>query len=166
MDCQVNLQIDIEFLDPERPGLEDVEEHIRGDIRNIIYNLVPKYNGLNVIEEKNITSVRFAKLNTAVRMAIEFYRDIGIFQSEEDDDTYTIHAKCAITEAHPDGAPNLSDFSASVLRQTFDDEIITTEPLKNLYDELDKSKYEFDYLGEKKFDMVEKPVQLYKILYN
>ena len=99
-------------------------------------------------------------------MAIEFYRDIGIFQSEEDDDTYTIHAKCAITEAHPAGAPNLSDFSASVLRQTFDDEIITTEPLKNLYDELDKSKYEFDYLGEKKFDMVEKPVQLYKILYN
>lgn len=166
MDCQVNLQIDIEFLDPERPGLEDVEEHIRGDIRNIIYNLVPKYNGLNVIEEKNITSVRFAKLNTAVRMAIEFYRDVGIFQNEEDDDTYTIHAKCAITEAHPDGAPNLSDFAASVLRQTFDDEIITTEPLKNLYDELDKNKYEFDYLGEKKFDTVEKPVQLYKILYN
>ena len=165
-DCQVNLQIDIEFMVPDRPDKADVEEHIRGDIRNIIYNLVPKYDGFSVIEEKNITSVRFAKLNTAVRMAIEFYRDINIFQEEDEDDSYTIHAKCAITEAHPDGAPNLSDFTAAVLRQTFDDEIITTEPLKQLYDELDKNKYDFDYLGEKQFDGVSKPVLLYKILYN
>ena len=165
-DCQLNLQIDIEFLEADRPDKADVEEHIRGDIRNIIYNLVPKYNGFSVIEEKNITSIRFAKLNTAVRMGIEFYRDIDTFQEEDDDDSYTIHAKCAITEAHPDGAPNLSDFTAAVLRQTFESEIITTEPLKQLYEELDKNKYEFDYLGEKQFDGVEKPVLLYKILYN
>ena len=165
-DCQTNLQIDIEFLVPERPDKADVEEHIRGDIRNIIYNLVPKYDGFSVIEDRNITSVRFAKLNTAVRMAIEFYRDINTFQEEDEDDSYTIHAKCAITEVHPDGAPNLSDFTAAVLRQTFDDEIITTEPLKQLYDELDNNKYDFDYLGEKQFDGVSKPVLLYKILYN
>lgn len=165
-DCQVNLQIDIEFMVPDRPDKEDVEEHIRGDIRNIIYNLVPKFNGFSVIEEKNITSIRFAKLNTAVRMAIEFYRDINIFQEKDEDDSYTIHAKCAITEVKPEGAPNLSDFTAAVLRQTFDDEIITTEPLKQLYEDLDKSKYEFDYLGEKQFEGMEKPVLLYKILYN
>ena len=46
------------------------------------------------------------------------------------------------------------------------DEIITTEPLKQLYDELDNNKYDFDYLGEKQFDGVSKPVLLYKILYN
>ena len=165
-DCLVNLEIDIEFLVPDRPDKEDVEEHIRGDIRNIIYNLVPKYNGFSVIEEKKVTSIRFAKLNAAVRMAIEFYRDINIFQEKDEDDSYNIHAKCAITEARPEAVPNLSDFTNAVLRQTFEDEIITTEPLKQLYEDLDKNKYEFDYLGEKHFDGVEKPVLLYKILYN
>ena len=165
MDCQVNIHVGVDFIDENQERSGDVEEHIRGDVRNIIYNLVRKYMGLNVVEERGITSIRYTKLNTALRMVIEFYRDIDTFQSEEQDDSYRLHIKCAITEARPDGAPNLSTFVSAILGQTYDDEIITTDTLKKLYDEQDNGRYEFEYLGEKEFAGVEKSVELYKILY-
>ena len=166
MDCQVNIQVGIDFLDTEKERSDDVEEHIRGDVRNIIYNVVRKYMGLNVVEERGVTSIRYTKLNTAIRMAIEFYRDIDVFQNEEQDESYRLHIKCAITETRPNGAPNLSSFVWAILGQTYDDEILTTETLKILYDEQDKDKYEFEYLGEKEFEGLEQSVNLYKILYN
>ena len=113
-----------------------------------------------------VTSIRYTKLNTAIRMAIEFYRDIDVFQNEEQDESYRLHIKCAITETRPNGAPNLSSFVWAILGQTYDDEILTTETLKILYDEQDKDKYEFEYLGEKEFEGLEKSVNLYKIIYN
>ncbi len=166
MDCQVNIQVGVDFIDEDKERSEDVEEHIRGDVRNIIYNLVRKYMGLNVIEERGITSIRYTKLNTAIRMVIELYRDIDTFQNEEQDETYRLHVKCAITETRPEGAPNLSSFVSAILGQTYDDEIITTETLKKLYDEQNKNKYEFEYLGEKEFNGVAQSINLYKIIYN
>lgn len=166
MDCQVNIQVGVDFLDSEAERSDDVEEHIRGDVRNIIYNLVRKYMGMNVVEERGVTSIRYTKLNTAIRMAIESYRDIDVFQNEEQDESYRLHIKCAITETRPNGAPNLSSFVWAILGQTYDDEILTTETLKSLYDNQDNDKYEFEYLGEKEFDGLEQNVNLYKILYN
>ena len=95
-------------------------------------------------------------------------RLLGVKHRNDDGNRWFLHAHSPYMCARFAGRrpPHRIRPGGPVLRQTFDDEIITTEPLKNLYDELDKSKYEFDYLGEKKFDMVEKPVQLYKILYN
>ncbi|MBQ8436751.1 MAG: hypothetical protein IJX20_03780, partial [Alphaproteobacteria bacterium] len=94
------------------------------------------------------------------------YRDIDTFQNEEQDETYRLHIKCAITETRPDGAPNLSSFVSAILGQTYDDEIITKETLKKLYDEQNKNKYEFEYVGEKEIELDEQSVNLYKIIYN
>lgn len=164
-DCLLNILVDIEFMDLDMPGIDDADEKMRGEIRNIIYNLLRKYSGKNVIEDGKITSVQFGKLNDAVNMAIEFYRDITLYQNELNDDNAAFHNKCAIIQAQPDGSPNLSDYASGVLKQTFDDEIVTTEPLKILLDELKQSKFDFEYLGEKTIDNSGKTVALYKIIY-
>ena len=159
---KVNLKSGIQFFDQAVPGLEDDKLRMQGEIRNIIFNLINKYQGGTTVEDNGITSVEFLKLTNAVKFAIEFFKDISIYQDELEDENLIFNNRCTIIPARHNEEINLSDYVSDIFVHTYDDEIIITSEIKEA---LDGSKYNFEFLGEKKLEKSGTLIALYKLQY-
>ncbi len=160
--CIASLKTTVNFYDDEHEvSAEDISV-IRGQIRNIIANLVSKLEGGNVIEANEITSVEFAKLNNAARFVVDFLNDIEAFKEQSGSEGLLLDNKCCILEMPTEDEPNLSPYLADIFEQTYNNEIIVNDTIK---DELTDSRYEFEYLGEKKLSRSGQSAALYKLVY-
>ena len=56
----------------------------------------------------------------------------------------------------------MDDYVSDILDHTYNNEILVTEKIKN---SMYTSKYDFEFLGEKKLNKTEKVVALYKLIY-
>lgn len=157
----VSIKSDLKFLDQAIPNQEEVAAQTSAEIRNIIFNLLSKYNGTDTIEADGITSVRFRKLNNGIKFATECLKDIGTYQEETNNDNLILRNCCAITEYQAEEEPNLSGFLNDMFEHIYNNEIVVTEPVEEA---LAAKDYHFDFLGEKKFSHLESAVALYKLI--
>ena len=126
----------------------------------VIANLSAKFNGENVIEDNYVTSIEFPKLNHAARFAVEFFKDVSIYEEQLNNTNLIIADKCSILSLSSEQEPNLSPFIQDVFEQTYDNEIIVNEPIK---ERLEGEKYGFEFLGEKTLSKTGWSTALYKM---
>lgn len=163
--CLVNIKNTIGFIDTALPGLEQKKTEIQAGVRNIIQNLLEKYKSLNISEENGITTITFAKLNRAVKFTVEFLNDTAVYADDISDENMQFHCSCNIIEDIRRQGGNIQDYVADLFDQTYDYEIITTGAINKFRDELDTTRYNFDFLGEKMLQRTHKTEAIYKILY-
>lgn len=160
--CLVNIQYQLKFFDEAVPDIEGQKKSYDGDVRNIIYNLLSKYRGLNVIEKNDITSIEYENTEEAVKFASEFIKDINLYKDGLNDDNLLFLSKCNIIDKSEDEALDPDNYITDVLEHTYNNEILITEKIKN---SLGTEKYEFEFLGEKRLNKSDKLVALYKLIY-
>lgn len=160
--CLVNIQCQLKFFDEAMPNLSEQKAAYEGDVRNIIYNLLSKYRGSNVIEKDDITSIEYDNTEDAVKFATEFIKDINIYRDDLNDENLLFLSKCNIVDKSEEEAANLDIYIADVLDHTFNNEILVTEKIKN---SMYVNKYEFEFLGDKRLNKSDKLVALYKLIY-
>ncbi|MBS4773884.1 MAG: hypothetical protein KHX55_06395 [Proteobacteria bacterium] len=158
-DCMVSIKSDLKFLDTSVPDYEAIAAQTSEGIRTIILNLLGKYKGFDVIEANGITTVRFRKLNSALKFADECLKDIGVYHDEVDNDNMIMRNCCAVTADNPDIEPNLNNFLKDMFEHIYNNEIVLT---KDVQEHLDGTDYQLEYLGEKNFALLGKTVELYK----
>lgn len=160
--CIASIRTSINFYDDEKEVSAENTSVVHGEIRNIIANLVAKLEGENVIESGEITSIQFKKLNNAVKFVIDFLTDVENYKEQSSEEGLILDNKCCVLDMPTEDEPNLNPFLADVFEQTYNNEIIVNDIIK---DELTDSKYEFDFLGEKKLSRTGKTAALYKLVY-
>ena len=157
----VSIKSDLKFVDDGMPDKEQKATDISSQIRNILFNLVNKYQGETPIEANGITTIHFRKLNNAVKFAIESIKDINTYHDELDNEGLLMRNCCAITAYKPEDEVNLSSFLADMFEHIYSNEIVMT---KAVAEELKDGEYHLDYLGEKNFKTLGITEELYKIV--
>ena len=157
----VSLKSDLKFMDDAMPDKEATATEVSSQIRNIVFNLLSKYNGEGTIEAGGITTVRFRKLNQALKFAVECLKDINSYHDEIDNDNLLMRNCCAVVADKPDEEPNLSSFLADMFEHIYNNEIVMT---KEIRENLGEDNYQLDFLGEKNFKSLNKSEELYKII--
>ena len=157
----VSVKSDLKFVDDGMPDKEQKAIDISSQIRNILFNLVNKYQGETPIEADGITTVHFRKLNNAVKFAIESIKDINTYHDELDNEGLLMRNCCAITAYKPEEEVNLSNFLSDMFEHIYSNEIVMT---KAVAEELKDGEYHLDYLGEKNFKTLGITEELYKIV--
>lgn len=160
-DCMVSLKSDLKFLDTSVPDYESIAAQASEGIRSIVSNLVGKYKGADVIEADGITTIRFHKLNNALRFCSECLKDIGAYHDEVDNDNIIMRNCCAVTADNPEDEPNLNNFLKDMFEHIYNNEIVMT---KDVQTHLEGSDFQLEYLGEKNFRILGRAVELYKYL--
>ena len=158
--CIVSIENRVRFYENDQPGDRDDFTRVKSEVRNIIANLSAKFNGENVIEDNYVTSIEFPKLNHAARFAVEFFKDVSIYEEQLNNTNLIIADKCSILSLSSEQEPNLSPFIQNVFEQTYDNEIIVNEPIK---ERLEGEKYGFEFLGEKTLSKTGWSTALYKM---
>lgn len=157
----VNVSCQFRFYDDNVQDAENLKAGYLSDIQNIIYNLLGRYPAVNTTERDGFTSVEYDNTESAVKFASDFIRDIGQYKEDLNDENLLFLSKCNIVD-FPDDGSNLTEYVMDILDQTYNNEIIITEKIKN---SMYSTQYEFEYLGEKKLNKTEKMVALYKLIY-
>ncbi len=160
--CIVGIKTGINFYDDEKEISSETESVVRGEIRNIISNLVAKLDGGEVLEDDTITTIQFNKLNNAVKFTVDYLGDVENYKEQSEESGLLLDNKCCILEMPSTDDVNLSPYLADVFEQTYNNEIIVNDVIK---DELTDSHYDFEYLGDKKLSRTGKTVALYKLQY-
>lgn len=160
--CLVNIQYQLKFFDEAMPDIEGQRKAYDADVRNIIYNLLNKYRGLNVLEKDEITSIEYENTGDAAKFASEFIKDINIYKDDLNDENLLFLSKCNIIDKNEDNVSNPEDYITDVLEHTYNNEILVVEKIKN---SMCGHKYEFEFLGEKRLNKSDKLVALYKLIY-
>ncbi len=156
----VSVKSDLKFMDEGMPNKEQTAQDISTQIRNILFNLINKYQGEAAIEEKGITTVRFRKLNNAIKFAIESIKDINTYHDELNNESLLMRNCCAITGQRQEEA-SLNNFLSDMFEHIYSNEIVMT---KDIAEELKESEYHLDYLGEKNFKTLGLIEELYKVI--
>ncbi len=157
----VSIKSDLKFMDTSVPNQEEVATNTSTEIRNIIFNLLNKYQGEDTIEANGITTIRFRKLNHAVKFALECLKDIATYQEETNNENLMLRNCCAVTSYEPENMPNLNDFLSDMFEHIYNNEIVAT---KSVAEALSGSEYKFDFLGEKNFPHFNRGEELYKLI--
>ena len=157
----VNISCQFRFYDESNIDAEALKTTYTADIQNIIYNLLSTYRPVNTTERGNYTSVEYNNTETAVKFASDFLKDISQYKEDLDDENLLFLSKCNIID-YPDDKTDLNDYTSDILDHTYNNEILVTEKIKN---SMYSSKYDFEFLGEKKLNKTEKMVALYKLIY-
>lgn len=160
--CIVGIKTGINFYDDEKEISSETESVVRGEIRNIISSLVAKLDGGEVLEDDTITTIQFNKLNNAVKFTVDYLGDVENYKEQSEESGLLLDNKCCILEMPSTDDVNLSPYLADVFEQTYNNEIIVNDVIK---DELTDSHYDFEYLGDKKLSRTGKTVALYKLQY-
>ena len=163
--CLVNIKNSVEFIDTAIPGLDQQKNDVKAGVRNIIQNLLEKYKSMSISEEGEITRLTFNKLNRAVKFAVDFLNDVAIYADDIADENMLFHCCCTIIEDIRSQGNSIQNYIADLFDQTYDYEIVTTEAINKFRDELDTTRYNFDFLGEKTLPRSQKTESIYKILY-
>lgn len=159
-ECLVNLRINVNIFDDEKEISSEEQASVHAEIHGWIASLKEKYCGSDVIEEGNITSVRFMDLGKAVQFTVELLPKFEEYKESQTQYNLIIDAKAAILEISSDKAVNLSNYISDVLEYAYNQEIIVNGLIK---DELLESPYAFEFLGDKKLQKTEISVPLYKM---
>lgn len=160
--CVGSVKTTIRLDEEEMPDAQKLLDQAAADVRNIIFNLVSKFRGKNVLEQNEITSVEFNKLNDAIKFTIEVLQDISVYQEENGLSGVEIEAKGNILEIQNIEELNLSPYIEDIFWHTYDNEIIVDDNIKK---ELAVGKYSVDFLGDKRLNKSNKMVALYKLIY-
>lgn len=112
--CIVSIENRVRFYENDQPGDRDDFTRVKSEVRNIIANLSAKFNGENVIEDNYVTSIEFPKLNHAARFAVEFFKDVSIYEEQLNNTNLIIADKCSILSLSFEQEPNLSPFIQDV----------------------------------------------------
>lgn len=158
--CVVGIKTGINFYDDEKEVGAEQESIVRGEIRNIIANLVTKLGGDEVLEQDTITTINFEKLNNAVKFAIDYLSDIENYKEQTEEKGLLLDNKCCIVEMPSSEDVNLSPYMSDIFEQSYNNEIIVNDIIK---DELTDTHYELEYLGDKRLSRTDKVVALYKL---
>ena len=157
----VNISCQFRFYDESNIDANALKATYTSDLQNIIYNLLSKYHSINTTEKEGFTSIEYDNTEIAVKFASEFLKDTSQYKEDLDDENLLFLSKCNIIDI-PDDKTNLDDYIADILDHTYNNEILITEKIKN---SMYTTKYDFEFLGEKKLNRTEKLVALYKLIY-
>ncbi len=160
-DCMVSIKSDLKFLDTSVSNYEEVAAQTSEGIRNIISNLLGKYKGFDVVEADGITSIRFRKLNNALKFADECLKDIATYHDEINNDNMLMRNCCAVTLWKAENEPNLSNYLKDMFEHIYNNEIVMT---KDVQERMESPDDKLEYLGEKTFAQLGQNVELYKYL--
>ena len=163
--CIVNIKNTITYVDDTNVDKEKMSKQLRAAVVGITDNILDKYRAVSVNEKGEVTTLIFNKLNRAVKFATNFLNDIASYADDITDENTQLHCCCNIIEDIRQNELNIDDYAADLFEQTYDYEIITTEEINKMRDELDATRYSFDFLGEKKLNRTHLTERLYKILY-
>ena len=156
----VNLRININIFDDEKEIGTEEQDKVHADIHEMIASLKEKYRGSDVIEEGNITSVKFTNLGRAIQFTTEFLPKVEEYKEKQTEYNLIMDAKAAVLELPSDKAVNLSNYISDVLEYAYNQEIIVNGLVN---DELLESPYGVEFLGDKKLQKTEMTVPLYKM---
>ena len=157
----VSVKSDLKFMDEGMPNKEEAATDISTQIRNILFNLINKYQGEAPAEADGITTVQFRKLNNAIKFAIESIKDINSYHEELGNESLLMRNCCAITGHKQEEGASLSNFLSDMFEHIYSNEIVMT---KDIAEELKESEYHLDYLGEKNFKTLGIAEELYKVI--
>lgn len=158
----VNVQCLLKFFDEAVPDLEEQKNRYRADVHNIIYNLLERYRGKNVIEREGITSIEYDNTEDAMLFAGEFIKDISVYKDDLNDENLIFLSKCNIVEKLEDEETDIEAYIEDILEHTYNNEIMITEPILAC---MSRDKYDFEFLGDKRLNKTDKLVALYKLVY-
>ena len=160
--CVGSVKTTIRLDEEEMPDAQKLLDQAAADVRNIIFNLVSKFRGKNVLEQNEITSVEFNQLNDAIKFTIEVLQDVNVYREENGLSGVEIETKGNILEIQSIEDLNLSPYIEDIFWHTYDNEIIVDDNIKK---ELAVGKYSVDFLGDKRLNKSNKMVALYKLIY-
>lgn len=159
--CLVNISCQFRFYDESSSEVASLKASYQADLQNIIYNLLSKYHAVNTSEKEGFMSVEYDNTEVAVKFAADFLRDIAQYKEDLNDENLLFLSKCNIIDI-PDEDTALDDYITDILDHTYNNEILVTEKIKN---SMYVTKYDFEFLGEKKLNKTERMVPLYKLIY-
>lgn len=159
--CLVNISCQFRFYDESSSEVASLKASYQVDLQNIIYNLLSKYHAVNTSEKEGFMSVEYDNTEVAVKFAADFLRDIAQYKEDLNDENLLFLSKCNIIDI-PDEDTALDDYITDILDHTYNNEILVTEKIKN---SMYVTKYDFEFLGEKKLNKTEQMVPLYKLIY-
>ena len=160
--CIVSIENRVRFYENDQPGDRDDFSKVKGEAQKIIADLADRFDGENVTEDNYITSVEFSKLNCAAGFALEFFREMAVYEDQLNNSNLIVADKCSILSLSAEQEPNLQAVVQDVFEQTYDNEIIVNEPVKERLS-LEDEKYDFEFLGEKILSKTGWSVSLYKM---
>ncbi len=158
--CFVGIENRVRFYENDQPGDKEDFARIKSEVSNIIADLSDKYDGENVKEDNYITSIEFTKLNNAAHFALEFFKNISVYEDKLNNTNLIVADKCCILSVPPEQEEKMALYLQDVLEQTFDNEIIVNEEVQK---QLQGEKYEFEFLGEKVLNKTGASEALYKM---
>jgi len=156
----VCLKNDLKFLDDGLPDKEELAKNTSARIRSVMMTLQSKYKGDNAIEANGLSSIKFKKLNNAIRFAVDCLEGVGVFQEEMNGEDVILRNCCVIIPYQDDETPNESDYLSDIFEHVYNGELVVTE---DIAEELHSSDYDFEDLGEKTLAKSGKTVRLYKL---
>ncbi len=161
MTTLVSLKSGLKFMDSAMPDKEQTAAEISAQIRNIVNNLMEKYQGFDVVEADGITSVRFLKLNHALKFASECLKDISVYYDELGNDNLIMRNCCAVIPYKQNEETNQNLYLNDMFEHIYNNEIVLNKEIK---ENLNEQDYHLDFLGEKNFKNLKVEEELYKLL--
>ncbi len=158
--AMVCIKNDLKFLDDGIPNKEEIAKNSSVHIRSIILMLQSKYKGDDVIEDNGLTSVKFNKLNNAMRFATECLENIGKYQEEMNGEDIILRNCSIIIPYRENETPNESPYLSDIFEHVYNGELVATE---EIVQELDNTNYDFEDLGEKILKNSGAKVTLFKL---
>lgn len=160
-ECLVNIRLKVQIFDDEKEIGADEQNKVKADIRGLLADLTEKNHGRDVIEAGDITSVRFSRINQAMKFAVAFQAELESYKDNKSEYNLLVDSKIAVLEVPSDDALNLNDYISDVLELAYNQEIVINAVIK---DELLDSPYKFEFLGDKKLRAIGTTVPLYKMI--
>ncbi len=151
---------DLKFLDDALPDKEGVAKNTSARIRTVMMTQQSKYKGEDAIEANGLSSIKFKKLNNAMRFAVDCLEDIGMLQEEVNGEEVILRNCCVIVPYQDDETPNESDYLSDIFEHVYNGELVVTH---EIVEELHGEDYEFEDLGEKMLAKSDKTAELYKL---
>ena len=151
-----------ELKDPSVLGSGEELREIKNNAQSIIENLAVKIGGREFHKTEENSFFKYYKLPNALEMATSFFDKFHDFESELNDENLEIENKCVIIYSKPDDDEALNVIIEDILIQSYSDEIVVDKEVK---EQNEDKKYDFDFLGNKKLHITEKTMELYKLIY-
>ena len=159
-ECLVNVRLSAHIYDDEKSVNDEEQNAVRADLRNMVAGLVQRFHGKDVVESEDITSVRFSKVEQAVKFSLALHAELDEFKDKHAEYNLIMDDKVAVLEVPSDMAVNLNAYISDVLDYAYNQEIIVNATIK---DELLDTPYKFEFLGDKNLRRSEMSLPLYKM---
>ena len=151
------------FNDSAPGDFRQKEDEVRNSVRNIIFNLLGKFNGSEPSDNGSFESIQFSNIKQALRFAVEFLNDSETYVDELNDENLIVAHKLNIITRHMDDVEEKSDYILDLFDNTYDGEILVDD---EFYRAVGESHYKFDFLGDKTMQRSGKSMPIYKLMSN